>query len=83
MHAALQRVLAQEDVKQRLLSLTVFPLVDETPAAFGAFWRSQIPVWQELVEASAPRRNRVRSAAESPRPWIALGKGRFAHPMVE
>jgi tripartite-type tricarboxylate transporter receptor subunit TctC len=52
MHAALQRVLAQEEVKQRLLGLTVFPLVDETPAAFGAFWRSQIPVWQELVEVS-------------------------------
>jgi tripartite-type tricarboxylate transporter receptor subunit TctC len=52
MHAALQRVLAQEEVKQRLLGLTVFPLVDESPAAFGAFWRSQIPVWQELVEAS-------------------------------
>jgi len=52
MHAALQRVLAQEEVKQRLLGLTVFPLVDESPAAFGAFWRSQLPVWQELVEVS-------------------------------
>lgn len=52
MHAALQRVIAQEEVRQRLLGLTVFPLVDESPAAFGAFWRSQVPVWQELVEAS-------------------------------
>ncbi|TCH99955.1 tripartite tricarboxylate transporter substrate binding protein [Roseococcus sp. SYP-B2431] len=52
MHAALQRVLAQEEVKQRLLGLTVFPLVDENPAAFGAFWRAQVPVWRELVEAS-------------------------------
>jgi len=52
MHAALQRVLAQEEVKRRLLGLTVFPMVDESPAAFGAFWRAQIPVWQELVEGS-------------------------------
>ncbi len=52
MHAALLRVLAQEEVKQRLLALTIFPTVDETPEAFGAFWRAQDPVWQQLVEVS-------------------------------
>ena len=52
MHAALRDVLAQEDMKQRLLGLTVFPMTDETPEAFGAFWRSQVPVWRQLVEGS-------------------------------
>ncbi|WP_421990260.1 Bug family tripartite tricarboxylate transporter substrate binding protein [Roseococcus sp.] len=52
MFAALQRVMAQEEVKQRLLALTVFPMIDETPEAFGAFWRGQMPVWEELVSVS-------------------------------
>ncbi|WP_424812064.1 Bug family tripartite tricarboxylate transporter substrate binding protein [Roseococcus sp. YIM B11640] len=52
MHSAIQRVLAQEELKERLLSLTVFPLADPTPAAFGAFWREQEPIWRELVQAS-------------------------------
>nr|WP_314069959.1 tripartite tricarboxylate transporter substrate binding protein [uncultured Roseococcus sp.] len=52
MHAALLRALSQEELKQRLLGLTVLPMVDETPEAFGAFWRSQMPVWQQLVEVS-------------------------------
>jgi hypothetical protein len=25
---------------------------DATPAAFRAFWESQVPVWRELVQAS-------------------------------
>ena len=52
MHGAIGRVLAQEEVRTRLLGLTVQPSLDATPAAFGAFWRAQVPVWQELVEAS-------------------------------
>ncbi|MDB5412065.1 MAG: Tripartite-type tricarboxylate transporter, receptor component TctC [Rubritepida sp.] len=52
MHSAILRVLAQEEVRQRLLGLTVLPTSDPTPAAFAEFWRAQIPVWQELVTAS-------------------------------
>ncbi|TCH99954.1 tripartite tricarboxylate transporter substrate binding protein [Roseococcus sp. SYP-B2431] len=52
MHAALRDVIAQEDLKRRLLELTVFPMADETPEAFGAFWQAQIPVWRQLVEGS-------------------------------
>ncbi|MBX9751105.1 MAG: tripartite tricarboxylate transporter substrate binding protein [Roseococcus sp.] len=52
MHAAILRVLAAEEMRTRLLGLTIQPMPDATPAAFGAFWRSQVPVWRELVEAS-------------------------------
>jgi len=52
MHAAILRVLSQEDIRTRLLSLTIQPTPDATPAAFGEFWRAQVPVWRDLVEAS-------------------------------
>ena len=52
MHGAIARVLAMEEVRTRLLGLTIQPMPDATPAAFGEFWRSQVPVWRELVEAS-------------------------------
>nr|WP_314069956.1 tripartite tricarboxylate transporter substrate-binding protein [uncultured Roseococcus sp.] len=52
MHAALRRVLTQEEVRRRLLDLTILPTVDETPEAFGGFWRAQVPIWQQLVEVS-------------------------------
>jgi hypothetical protein len=52
MHGAVGRVLALPEVRERLLSLTVLPTVDPSPAAFGAFWQGQIPIWKELVEAS-------------------------------
>ena len=52
MHHAVARVLAQPEVRERLLGLTVMPTVDASPEAFGAFWQSQIPIWQELVTAS-------------------------------
>ncbi len=52
MHAAILAALAQDELKRRLLELTVLPMIDETPEAFGAFWRAQVPVWQQLVEGS-------------------------------
>jgi tripartite-type tricarboxylate transporter receptor subunit TctC len=55
LHRAIGQVLAQEELRQKLLSLTVLPTFDETPAAFGAFWRAQEPVWRDLVEASGAR----------------------------
>ena len=55
LHRAIGQVLAQEELRQRLLSLTVLPTVDESPAAFGAFWRAQEPVWRALVEDSGAR----------------------------
>jgi len=51
-HAAVTRVLAQEELRQRLIGLTIQPMPDATPAAFRAFWESQVPVWRELVQAS-------------------------------
>jgi tripartite-type tricarboxylate transporter receptor subunit TctC len=55
LHRALAEVIAQEALRQRLLSLTVKPLTDASPEAFGEFWRSQDPVWRELVEISGAR----------------------------
>jgi tripartite-type tricarboxylate transporter receptor subunit TctC len=52
MHAALLRVLENEEVRGRLLGLTILPQPDPTPAAFGEFWRAQIPVWRDLVQQS-------------------------------
>lgn len=52
MHAAISWVLSQEEVRSRLLALTVQPMPDTTPTAFGEFWRGQVPVWRDLVEAS-------------------------------
>jgi tripartite-type tricarboxylate transporter receptor subunit TctC len=49
---AIRQVMGQEEVRRRLLELTILPTVDETPEAFGAFWRSQMPIWQALVEDS-------------------------------
>jgi tripartite-type tricarboxylate transporter receptor subunit TctC len=55
LHRAIAQVMAQEDIRARLLGLTVLPTVDPTPEAFGEFWRAQDPVWRELVEASGAR----------------------------
>ncbi|WP_149540986.1 Bug family tripartite tricarboxylate transporter substrate binding protein [Siccirubricoccus phaeus] len=49
---ALRQVVGQEEVARRMLGLTIKPMVDTTPEAFGAFWKSQMPVWQALVTES-------------------------------
>jgi tripartite-type tricarboxylate transporter receptor subunit TctC len=55
LHGALTRVLAQPDLRERLLGLTILPMTDASPEAFGAFWRSQEGIWRELVEQSGAR----------------------------
>jgi tripartite-type tricarboxylate transporter receptor subunit TctC len=52
LNGAIRQVVTMEDVAQRMLGLTIKPLVDPTPEAFGEFWRSQVPVWQALVTES-------------------------------
>ncbi len=52
LHAALTRVMADEALAARLKPLSVLAMTDPSPAAFGAFWRAQEPVWRELVEQS-------------------------------
>ena len=52
LNGAIRQVMAQEDIRRKLLDLTILPTVDETPEAFGEFWRAQVPVWQALVEES-------------------------------
>ena len=51
-HAAVTRVLGQEELRQRLIGLTIQPLPDASPAAFRTFWEAQVPVWRDLVQAS-------------------------------
>jgi tripartite-type tricarboxylate transporter receptor subunit TctC len=52
LHAALTRVMADEALAARLKPLSILAMTDPSPAAFGAFWRAQEPVWRELVEQS-------------------------------
>jgi len=49
---AIRQAVTQQDVARRTLDLTIKPMVDDSPAAFGAFWKSQVPVWQALVTES-------------------------------
>jgi tripartite-type tricarboxylate transporter receptor subunit TctC len=55
LHRAVVQVIGQEEIRQRLLALTILPTTDATPEAFGEFWRAQDPVWRELVEISGAR----------------------------
>ncbi|MBK1660967.1 Bug family tripartite tricarboxylate transporter substrate binding protein [Paracraurococcus ruber] len=52
LNGAIRQAVEQEEVRRRLLDLTVKPTTDATPEAFGAFWQAQMPVWQALVEES-------------------------------
>ena len=52
LHAALTRVMADEALAARLRPMSFQPTTDPTPAAFGAFWRAQEPIWRDLVEQS-------------------------------
>jgi tripartite-type tricarboxylate transporter receptor subunit TctC len=52
LNGAIRQVVGQEDIARRMLGLTIKPMVDETPEAFGAFWAAQVPVWQALVQES-------------------------------
>ena len=52
LHAALTRVMADEALAARLKPLSVLAMTDPSPAAFGAFWRAQEPIWRDLVQQS-------------------------------
>jgi hypothetical protein len=39
-------------MRERLLALTILPMTNASPGAFGAFWRSQEGIRRELVEQS-------------------------------
>jgi tripartite-type tricarboxylate transporter receptor subunit TctC len=52
LNGAVRQVVAQPEVTRRMLGLTIKPMVDATPEAFGAYWKSQVPVWQALVTES-------------------------------
>jgi tripartite-type tricarboxylate transporter receptor subunit TctC len=52
LNGAIRQVVGMEEVARRMLGLTIKPMVDPTPEAFGEFWRSQVPVWQSLVTES-------------------------------
>jgi tripartite-type tricarboxylate transporter receptor subunit TctC len=49
---AITRVVRAPDFGGRLGPLGFQPVVDESPAAFGAFWRAEEANWRELVEIS-------------------------------
>jgi tripartite-type tricarboxylate transporter receptor subunit TctC len=52
LHAALRRVMADEALGARLRPMSIEPITDPSPGAFGTFWREQESVWRELVQQS-------------------------------
>jgi tripartite-type tricarboxylate transporter receptor subunit TctC len=42
-------VLRHEDMRRRLIELTVVAAPSESPEAFGDFWRAQEAIWKDLV----------------------------------
>ncbi|WP_237216874.1 Bug family tripartite tricarboxylate transporter substrate binding protein [Falsiroseomonas oryziterrae] len=52
LHRAILQVVRTDDFRNRLQPLGFKPIWDETPEAFGQYWRSEEQVWQRIVEAS-------------------------------
>jgi tripartite-type tricarboxylate transporter receptor subunit TctC len=52
LYAAFAQVVRSEELKARLEAGGFTTVWDESPAAFGAYIRSQDAVWRELVELS-------------------------------
>jgi tripartite-type tricarboxylate transporter receptor subunit TctC len=52
LHRAITQVVQTDDFRTRLEPLGFKPIVDETPAAFGAYMREQERVWEGIVKAS-------------------------------
>jgi tripartite-type tricarboxylate transporter receptor subunit TctC len=52
LHAALLRVMSDEELSNRLKPMSVLPITDPSPEAFGAFWRAEEEKWRILVETS-------------------------------
>jgi tripartite-type tricarboxylate transporter receptor subunit TctC len=55
LHAALVRVMGEEELAKRLRLMSFLPITDPSPEAFGAFWRAEEGKWRELVEQSGAR----------------------------
>ena len=51
-HEVVVRVIRDSDMAARLRPLGFQPMVDESPAAFLAFWRQEEVAWRQLVELS-------------------------------
>jgi tripartite-type tricarboxylate transporter receptor subunit TctC len=49
------RIVRAPDFGERLAPLGFQPVVDDSPEAFGAFWREEEGRWRELVEISGAR----------------------------
>ncbi len=49
---AIAQVARSPEFAERLVPLGFQPVVDDSPEAFGRFWRSQEAVWRQLVEVS-------------------------------
>ena len=49
LNQAIGDLLRGEELKRKLLDLTIVASPDASPEAFGAFWRAQESVWKELV----------------------------------
>jgi len=52
---AIARIVRAPDFGERLAPLGFQPIVDDSPEAFGAFWRGEEGRWRELVEISGAR----------------------------
>ncbi len=52
LNQAVGDLLRGEELKRKLLDLTILAAPDASPEAFGAFWRAQDSVWKELVVES-------------------------------
>lgn len=52
LNKAIGDLLRGEELRRKLLDLTIVAAPDASPEAFGAFWRSQDAIWKELVVES-------------------------------
>jgi tripartite-type tricarboxylate transporter receptor subunit TctC len=52
LHDQLVQVVRSDDFRNRIQPLGFTPVWDDTPAAFGTYWREQEAVWKDLVEVS-------------------------------
>jgi tripartite-type tricarboxylate transporter receptor subunit TctC len=52
LNQAVGDLLRGEELKRKLLELTILAAPDASPEAFGAFWRAQDSVWKDLVVES-------------------------------
>jgi tripartite-type tricarboxylate transporter receptor subunit TctC len=49
LNRSIGELLRQEEMRRKLLELTIVAAPDDSPEAFGAFWRQQEAIWKDLV----------------------------------